>query len=486
MDNISKLEKLLDMYIEKDKQNKRTYQDKLIKKDLYEELFNLFSSDYDEMKDNSLPIGILFNSIYNNDIYYQEFYRLVLKARVDKIGKSELKHLINTIKNDYNHLLEDISSLEKQINANRSVVSSANRVKLSFKYHSSIDGKYDVYAVKRIISYFELSGLISNKEELLLINEIELYNRKVSLDNNKDIQENTYAENLYEQIPNILLAGFQPCDIVQVSPNIKDTLDSFVKQIITSITDLSEEEVIEVIEGYKKYNLSDNEYNYIVTRILDSYQEDLLVYYNLLLDKDVYTKRKERLIVIKDYYSILDKYLYLSDYYDKISEEVSSYDDTPDTLSEEELLTKDTPRRLIYSRSLVNPLKSYVVEDMDSIPNEYYNTIKELLYDFKNNVISLKKTKRLADSSGKLTSSRELLDDQVRIVLRHVSNDIYCIMGVFAKKSNNERAIYERLKNRTIPDISNEELLTKQLELSNYTEGELTSLIEEKGRKGTR
>ena len=63
MDNISKLEKLLDMYIEKDKQNKRTYQDKLIKKDLYEELFNLFSNDYDEMKDNSLPIGILFNSI---------------------------------------------------------------------------------------------------------------------------------------------------------------------------------------------------------------------------------------------------------------------------------------------------------------------------------------------------------------------------------------------------------------------------------------
>ena len=47
----------------------------------------------------------------------------------------------------------------------------------------------------------------------------------------------------------------------------------------------------------------------------------------------------------------------------------------------------------------------------------------------------------------------ELKDDQVRIVMKHTTNNIYCVMGVFAKKANNDRKMYRTMCNRTVTDI---------------------------------
>lgn len=171
--------------------------------------------------------------------------------------------------------------LNTQIDNNKHLVSSANRVKLCFRYDDPIsEGKInDMWAIKRIISYYELGVVISNKEELLLINEIELHNRKVAVDSFGNKRDSEYTEELYEKIPNILQGGFQEHDEIQVLGSRKGTLDKFVKEIINTIKDISNDEIQYVIESYRKYKIDDNEYNYIINEIMNSYVDDLLVFY---------------------------------------------------------------------------------------------------------------------------------------------------------------------------------------------------------------
>ena len=80
----------------------------------------------------------------------------------------------------------------------------------------------------------------------------------------------------------------------------------------------------------------------------------------------------------------------------------------------------------------------------------------------------------------------ELLHDQVRIVYRHVKDNIYCVLGVFVKKATNRREIYNKLSARMIPDISTSDKLMREKELSEYNEKELENLVKNKSRKGTR
>lgn len=248
---------------------------------------------------------------------------------------------------------------------------------------------------------------------------------------------------------------------------------------------MGSDEIEYVIESYKKYKIDDNEYNYIINGVMNSYVSDLLVFYQYLLDKEVYSDRSERNQVVKEYYMILDKYLWIRSYYEKINEEredkevinVDSFDEKRDTIEEEKIL--------IYSRSLVNPIKAYLIEDMDSMSYEDYQAVYELIQKFRDGSILVRQQKKLADNKN-TSNAIELVHDQVRVVIRHVKDNIYCVMGVFAKKATNKRETYDKLRNRMIPDISNKDLFDRERELDEYNDKQLEELVVTKARKGTR
>lgn len=487
MDNIKKIQKLLDDYIDESKKLRNTYEEKIALKDMYDELLLLLNGDYDEMNDNKLMISILFNSIYKNDIYETTFYHILNKLQIDKENKSEINKFIRVIKNDCRELEQAIEDIKNQIINRKYMLSSAYRVRLNFKQGTSIsENKYDLSNIKKIINYWKLSGVITNKEELLLINEIELYNRRLMTKDSDNKREILYTNELYEKIPNILQAGFQEHDKILVDENRKDTLDKLVKQIINSIDGLNNEEIVDFIKGYKKYNISENEYNYIIVNIMDSYLSDLLAFYEILIDEDIYHDRKQRLLAIEDYYRILDKYLCLREYYEK-SNEKEIQEITVEDVGQEIIQDDDKPKKeIIYSRSSVNPLKAFFIADMDDVPYEYYETVYDLIDKLKNNTLSVKESKSLTRSSNNEAGTMELLHDQVRIVYRHVKDNIYCVLGVFVKKANNRREIYNKLSARMIPDISTSDKLMREKELSEYNEKELENLVKNKSRKGTR
>ena len=156
---------------------KKKYEELFTKKALYEELINVINVNYEELINNRLNISLLLNAIYDNENIYIDFFKTLLLT--DETEKEiKLNNFKEIIINDYNNLCKDLNNISNKIKRVQNTISSANRVILCFKQDLPIlEPEYDVKAVKRILSYFELDGRISNREELLYMNEIEQYNR---------------------------------------------------------------------------------------------------------------------------------------------------------------------------------------------------------------------------------------------------------------------------------------------------------------------
>ena len=134
---------------------------------------------------------------------------------------------------------------------------------------------------------------------------------------------------------------------------------------------------------------------------------------------------------------------------------------------------------------VTNPTKSRLIQDMKNVPNEYYDTVLDLLNRFTMGKVGSKEFKSLSNNK-KASGYTELRYDQVRIVTKHIKDNIYDIVGVFVKKSDNDMQQYKTMFNRLITDIDTKELEQKELELSKLTMIELENLVKERARKGSR
>ena len=358
MDGTKKLIELLGEYIEENKKVKEIYNIKRTQITLFEELLNyLKSKDKEEIK---IMAPLLLNTIYGNNIYVDELYSILLS----QTSNDELEKFINKIEKEYTLLRTEVFQLKKRIDRTYELINSAYRARKSFSLNTKIsDAKSDVINVKKIIHYYGTAGIISNREELYLINEVEMHNRKVA-SRYALKEEKEYTDYLYNELPNILMFGFQPHDEIEVSKERRNTLDTFIKEIKQILEKIEKEQIIQFIEGYKKYNLEEQEYNYILTRILDDYLDELLSLYTLLLDREIYERRDQRIEVIKDYYSSLEKYLIILNYYNKINECIV------EEMDEEEIkeTEKQEERKLIYAHSASNITQAKILSDMTTIP----------------------------------------------------------------------------------------------------------------------
>ena len=474
MDIRNNLIKLLNNYVKEHNMMRRNYKNNKVILSLYEELISLFENGF--IDDNKLCISVLLSTIYKDDIYVDEFYRILAQNDISLIYSFVMR-----IKNDYDELKSNNKSLKIRMSRNYEMFVSAKRVSACLRYSKTVlKSKNDIFNIKRIISYYELSGVISSKEELLLINEIESYNRNIEVQKGSSIHEKEYADNLYNELPNILNIGFQEHDDIEVAENRKNSLDKFVFEIFNIINTIEFDQIDELLENYEVYDFDGSEYNYIIVSVLNLYMDELMGLYELLIDKEIYRNRSDRLDVIKSYQLTLEKYLIVKKYYDKISEYVPE-----DIVSDETVEETKKEKRLIYSHSNVNVTKSKIISDMSDIPYEYYDSVGDLISRFKSGDLHPGEVKVLKNAKS-LKGHIELRYDQVRILIKHVKDDIYCVRGVFTKKEDNDIPMYKIITNRMIPDVSTDKLLNYELELANIVDKELNNLIEQKARKGTR
>ena len=302
----SKLKELLDSYIAEYSEIKVKYDDLTVKCQLYEELLSYFDEANIDLANNKVSISLLLNTIYNDDIYEREFYSLLYKLeRGEYNNKNEIRSFLSTINRDYIKIAKEIENLKNRINRTSKVVSSARRARLSFKYNSPIeDTKYVIGDLRRIINYYETSGEISNKEALLCINDLDFYNRNVTIASGRsNKKEEEYANRVYNEIPNILNAGYEVIEEPEVDISRKSTLNRIVEEITNTLRCTKKDKIIALLESYEKYELDNNEYNYVIIKVLNNFNEELISYYQLLLDKETYSKKdlyqNDRIIITK-------------------------------------------------------------------------------------------------------------------------------------------------------------------------------------------
>lgn len=482
----SKLKELLDSYIAEYSEIKVKYDDLTVKCQLYEELLSYFDEANIDLANNKVSISLLLNTIYNDDIYEREFYNLLYKLeRGEYNNKNEIRSFLSTINRDYIKIAKEIENLKNRINRTSKVVSSARRARLSFKYNSPIeDTKYVIGDLRRIINYYETSGEISNKEALLCINDLDFYNRNVTIASGRsNKKEEEYANRVYNEIPNILNAGYEVIEEPEVDISRKATLNRMVEEITNTLRCTKKDKILEYFESYEKYELDNNEYNYVIVNVLNNFNDELISYYQLLLDKETYSKISNRREIIEDYYTELIRYLVVRDYYNKYNEVIIDEEDIALTDEEEKELQDE--KRLVYSTSLANPTKAKIIGDIEYVPKEYYTTILDLITRFKKGTTVRGEVKPLGNNK-KLKKIMELRSDQVRIIFKHVKDNIYNIMGVFTKKDDNNIMMYQTIANRIVTDISSDIKLKRALDIAEITEKELENIVQTKGRKGTR
>ena len=489
MDYYYELEKLLDKYIEESKVRFSKYQEMLTLKDLYSELLAKLKKDnYDEIKKNKIGISLLLNMLYSDDKYINDLYRIMLNVNVDEQSRDDFQLLVNHIEADYLNVCSDLNDITNQIYEHKNQVSTANIVKLAFKNQQPLKmNKYDFHNIIKIVEYYKKNGQITAKEAILFINEFKTYNRRLLLANANG-KEKKYFETLHDEIPNILNAGFHAYidpkdDEIDIDDKSKTKIDSYVKTIFDIIKEDSCNDIIgEIKKYYDYYKFDSEEYKYMLVLILDKLFLELHFYYQSLLDLSIYTNSEDRPVAVNNYYKTLDKYLTLFGYYGEFNKSIRLDEITIENVTEDFFGNND--KELIFAHSEIDVTKAKIFKDMRNIPFEYYDRVLRLLTMYKNNTIPYKEIKRIRIKAN--SNYFELKDDQIRIILKHVKDNIYVVLGLFAKKDDNDPMRYDIIVKRKIPDISTSEKQNVEIELSQKYEEELSQLVEKRARKGNR
>lgn len=475
---IDKIITLLQKYINEYDAKKYELEELNIKKQLYEELISLLENKLN-LNDNKLFISILLTSIFNNEEYNIKFYNALYLFNQN--DEKHFDYFGTKIKHQYENICKKIATLKKQLKNASNRKNNVRRASFYLQKRKPIYDKNSTFKdIKKIISYYAIMGEISDKEEVLLNNELEFYNTNIIKKENK---EKEYKTRKYNEIPNILNCGFEMYDEIDVNPNRLEATNNYVNELKTFINDLKPEEIIPIIETYQKYDLNTNEYIYIVNELLKYFLMESLEYYKILLDISVYQDKETREEAIETYYTFLDKYILLRNYYNTLTEieinDIQYEIEEPDNKEQED---NKTPRKLIFSHPSTNPNKSRLIDDLKGMPEEYYSFFENMLQNF---IVYKKRPKGFNNDIYK-KGFIELKEGPIRILMKHTNNNIYCVMGVFIKKANNDIKAYRTMVIRTIPNIKTHEEENQELTLGKLTLQELSRIVEEKARKGSR
>lgn len=487
MDISNKMVEILDKYIKKiDYKTKELYSLE-IKRDLFENvLFEISNNDILSLKERSIYISILLNTIYDNNIMYTEFYSSLLEY-INNNNKKDFEKFYYKIEYKLNKLNRRIQILRDIISNSSSLYQTAKSVKRSYENGIILcNNDYIRNMIKDIIKDAEDNNIITNTYGILLANEI---NSLKVLGINKTIKEKNLVE--YQDTINTAKLGGWTHDEYDMDKHVYANVKSYTNVGRNTITEFINKEIKEDYSGYSldkikayvkstlntiKNELDDKEYIYLLNELLKEIFEEIQVYKELMLDKNLHFDRFNVRSIINSVNKYIEVYLTIKEEYDLL---IESFDE----IIFEEYEEPSGVNKLIYS--LNSSLKPKILSDMKSISPEYYKQIESLLLDFKKGELTNTDVKKLANNK-KYNKNFELRGDQVRIVLKKINGNIYAVQGVFIKKQDNDVTSYANLALRDTPVINNEQDINNNLELAQLFETDIHNFVEKNYRKSNR
>lgn len=262
----SKSKEILETYINDYEKLEDEYSRIEIKCILFDGLLKLFDMDYQDYENKSFYISLQLNEIYKDSIYADEFSRLLVKINNKNYNTAnEVRSFVTKIKRDYTIALKQKETLKNRLTRNKFNIISARKALLAINNKWPISDKsHTMGDLKKIIDYYTASGELSDRESLMCLNDLEYYNRNLATSKNKNKREEEYTKSMYEEIPNILYAGYEVIEEPEVDISRKQTLERLSKEIINVLKCTSKEEIPQILEKYETYNLANNEYNYVM------------------------------------------------------------------------------------------------------------------------------------------------------------------------------------------------------------------------------
>lgn len=477
-ENINLIIRLLEDYLSEYRELKNKYEECEIKKQLFEQLELFFQQDFQYLNENKLFVTALLDAIYKDSAYDDLFYNSLRQVEVTN-DMSSLTRFLKYVRVDKEENLKNGEIIKRQIDNRKSKVKKIKSDILSLKKGRPLMYNYNI---KQILSYYETKGVISSKELILLNNELQYYNGSLT---DKSV-EYEIKKKRYEEIPNILNSGFELIQ-VDIHPKRRTVLNNNVDKIINMINCIeTTDELIELFNVNKDFYRDLNEFKYVINEVIKYYLDNILDYYELLLDSSIY----QNAVVVEDakeeYFKYLKFYLTSRQYFNDLDEEYNIENENvnvEEDVSEEEVKEQKV---LVFSHSSVDPLKSKLIADLKAIEPEKYEELYDLLERFIQGKTTRDEFKGLHAKENVRKGFSELRGDQVRIVLKHLKDNIYCVMGAFIKKASRDTKNYNEQRARVVTDISTKENEIREIELGKKTMEEVGRIVEENSRKGSR
>lgn len=479
MEKIDKIIEILILYKEDNVKNTESLSRYNKLHEYYQKLIPFLKEDIRKVEDHDYEICALINAIYRNKL--SDDFRFLL-GNLNASNYREYEQLIKRIELDDKENRRRIFFGIKKNYQNKHLVLTSERciplLKANVPLFVKEDTKYDVKNIRRIISWAYHQKIIDEKEEAILVNEINYYNNNLLAKEKASEKDRAFLKAKYEAVPNIMQMGFQLQDVIKVNNAKKEQLDTLANNLYKQIINTPLESLNDIYDSYFQKQLSPNEDNYLMVNILNKMLDELLINYELLKDEENIFYIKNAIILINDYELLLDKYLSLRKYYEKIN-----------TLEENEEVKEEV--KLDYVKKVIYVLPSNfdvnnapILKDIKDIPEEYYENIASLIEGFKLNNIAPKKIKIL--NFHQKNNFFEIKQDQIRIIIKHLQNDIYVIMGITIKKEVTGRRLYTEILTRLVPDITNETEAKITFDYAKQIDDALNNYLLENKRKGTR
>jgi len=296
--------------------------------------------------------------------------------------------------------------------------------------------------------------------------------------NYQNKKNNNKSPKIYTVI-NMLNSEYKPYEISELddyeykkiyNPLITSLYDSIMKDGIESILKYLQEELSEEMQLQQFDYVMQN----VINKVINSLQESV----DNIKDLEYYKELKN--IIIDEYLTNLRTFKLLKTYYHNKREK---YDAIEVELEQEQIEEINEVNKLIY---LPNASSTCLESDLKDIPEEFYDDVIKLLNNLKIGQLTNKNC-RPFNGNKKLKSYRELRDDQLRILIRNIKENIYVVLGIFQKQDDNDLKGFLGRANRYNPnDYDSDEKIQYLMEKSIDANERIYSFLEENTRKGNR
>lgn len=383
--------------------------------------------------DNKLGLGILLPIVFGNN-EGNRMYNIILESLYNSDNNIKVNLLAKKILTEYEDMKNQLLLLNVELKEKVKTIIEYKRVLSNFKYNGIITNE-QIELVEKIMEKYDFSV----EDQIRVFESIRIHNIK----------------NMYDE-PKISYTVF----------NMLDT--NFEKYDI---------------EGYEEFCYI---YESVINKIIDDLREGV----QSISDPSIYQDQDLRKVVIQEYnenkfiYDNLQKIYKINrkGYLNILNQEKDNQVDGIDSNT-----ISDIDKNIILYEFTSNKEVTYLERDLKKFPNEYLSKVMELLEKKKKDTLKPDEIRIFKSNNNILKGFEELRDDQVRIILKHLEGNYYCVIGAFVKKVNTPLNLFYNVAKRgcTI-DISTSVLLEENLDKANKAEINIYDFIDKNARKGSR